>query len=112
MGNNRFSKTPNNADNPIPAIVKPPNSIAAPPMPKVRISETIIRLRVSPRFVRFCIRLFIPTAAIVPNSNNIIPPNTAGGIDFRKALIFPKTEKTIPVTAAIRITVGSVIFVS
>ena len=32
-------------------------------------------------------------------------------MDFNKALIFPKTEKTIPVTAAIRITAGLVTFV-
>ena len=112
LGNTRFKKTPSKAESPIPAIVKPPNSMAAPPIPKVRINETMIRLRVSPRLVRFWIKLLMPTAAIVPNSSNMMPPNTAAGIDLSNALTFPNTEKTIPLTAAIRITAGSVIFVS
>ena len=59
-GKTKFSTTPNKADKPIPAIVNPPNSNAAPPIPNVNIRETSIRLRVSPRLIRFCIRLFIP----------------------------------------------------
>ena len=95
----------------MPDMEKLPHSKAAPPIPKVRMRETIIMLRVLERSTLFCIRLLIPKEAIVPNKSSIIPPKTDAGMDFNKALILPKTEKTIPVTAAIRITAGFVTFV-
>lgn len=103
--------TPNKAARPMPDMEKLPHSKAAPPIPKVRIRETIIMLRVLERSTLFCIRLLIPKEAIVPNKSSMIPPKTEAGMDFNKALILPKTEKTIPVTAAIRITAGLVTFV-
>ena len=95
----------------MPDMEKLPHSKAAPPIPKVRMRETIIMLRVLERSTLFWIRLLIPKEAIVPNRSNMIPPKTDAGMDFNKALILPKTEKTIPVTAAIRITAGFVTFV-
>ncbi len=103
--------TPNKAARPMPDMEKLPHSKAAPPIPKVRMRETIIMLRVLERSTLFWIRLLIPKEAIVPNRSNMIPPKTDAGMDFNKALILPKTEKTIPVTAAIRITAGFVTFV-
>ena len=95
----------------MPDMEKLFHSNAAPPIPKVRIKETIIMLRVLERSTLFWIKLLIPKEAIVPNKSNMIPPKTDAGMDFNKALILPKTEKTIPVTAAIRITAGLVTFV-
>ena len=82
----------------MPDMEKLPHSKAAPPIPKVRMRETIIMLRVLERSTLFWIRLLIPKEAIVPNKSSIIPPKTEAGMDFNKALILPKTEKTIPVT--------------
>ena len=103
--------TPSKAARPMPDMEKLFHSNAAPPIPKVRIKETIIMLRVLERSTLFWIKLLIPKEAIVPNKSSMIPPKTDAGMDFNKALILPKTEKTIPVTAAIRITAGLVTFV-
>ena len=91
----------------MPPIVIDPMVISAPPMPSVRISEAITRLRVLPRSTLFFTKLLIPTDAMVPKSNSMMPPSTALGIVLRMALTLPNTEKSMPTTAAIRITAGS-----
>ena len=111
-GSIRFSITPTNADNPMPPMVKLPNVSSAPPMPRVSISDAIIRLRVSPRSTLFFTRLLIPTEAMVPNSNSMMPPRTASGMVFSSALTLPKRENKMPKIAAMRMTTGSAILVS
>ena len=104
--------TPSKAASPIPDMEKFPHSNAAPPMPKVRIRETIIMFLVFERSTLFWIRLLMPREAIVPKRTSMMPPSTEAGIDFNRALTLPKMEKMIPVTAAIRMTAGLVTFVS
>ena len=61
-------------------------------------------LRVRLKSIQLLTRLAIPAQAIVPNKSNMIPPNTAEGIDFNKALTLPITENRMAVIAAILIT--------
>ena len=95
----------------MPLIVIRPKVISAPPIPRVRISDAITRLRVLPISTLFFTRVFTPTDAIVPKSSSIMPPRTASGMVFSSALTLPSTENSMPKIPAIRITEGSVIFV-
>lgn len=110
-GKIKLSTTPSKAASPIPDMEKLPHWKAAPPIPKVRMRETTIIFLVFERSTLFWIRLLMPSEAIVPKRSNMIPPSTGAGMDFKKALILPKIEKIIPVTAAIRMTAGLVTFV-
>lgn len=93
-------------------MVMLPTVISAPPIPSVRMREAITRLRVSLRSTLFLIKLLTPTEAMVPNNNNMMPPNMALGMVLRRALTFPNTENRMPKMAAMRMTAGSVILVS
>ncbi len=104
----RFSNMPVVADKPTPLNTKSPPRSTAPPTPIVSIILEITKLRVSSKFTLLRIMLCIPTEAIVPKSNNIIPPSTACGILCKSTFSLPMTENTI---AVMRITCGSVIFV-
>ena len=64
----------------------------APPIPTVKIIETITWFLVAEKSVFASINVLIPILAIIPNNNNIIPPKTAAGIVFSTALIFPINE--------------------
>ena len=110
-GKIRFKITPTIAERPIPLIEKLPHCSTAPPIPIVNVTEIIMILRVRLKSTLCWIRFWIPTDAIVPKSNSMIPPKTAEGILCKRALNFPITEKTIAVAAAIRITWGWVTFV-
>lgn len=112
LGSIRFNITPINEASPIPAREKLPQVKTAPPMPIVSTRDTIIMFRVFVRFTLLFIKLAIPAQAIVPNSKSIMPPRTDFGIELRSALIFPTVDRSIAVTAAIRITCGLVILVN
>ena len=111
-GRMRLSSTPTTAESPIPPMVNVPIENSAPPIPRIRMIDTMTKLRVLPRSTLFFTRLFTPTAAIVPKSRSMMPPNTAWGMVLSNALILPNTEKRMPNTAAIRRMLGSAILVS
>ena len=80
-------------------------------MPIVSVTAMIMMLRVWLRSTLLRIKLSNPTLAMVPKSNNIMPPRTASGMLCKRAFSFPTTENTIAVAAEMRITAGEVTFV-
>ena len=80
FGRRRLSITPTMDASPMPENENVPNSITAPPIPMVRMSDEIMRFLVELISTFACIMLLIPTDAIVPNKRSIIPPRTACGI--------------------------------
>ena len=80
-------------------------------MPTVSVKDTMIIFLVRLKSMQLFTRLPMPAQAIVPKSNNMMPPSTALGMDLSNALILPITENKIAEMAAIRITCGLVIFV-
>lgn len=59
----RFKPTPTNAARPIPDSENSPHANTAPPMPIVRVSETIMILRVRLKSIQLLTRLAIPGAS-------------------------------------------------
>lgn len=105
LSGHRFNPTPTNAARPIPDNENSPHVNTAPPMPIVKDQRN-----------NYDIACPGSSQAIIDQIGNsrhkqsyrkrssMIPPNTAEGIDFSKALTLPITENRIAVTAAIRIT--------
>ena len=104
LGNTRLSTTPTTAASPMPDIANEPDESTAPPRPIVSITDMMMTLRVSFMSTLCCIRFCTPTLAIVPNSNSMMPPSTACGIDCSSALSLPMIEKQMAVAAEMRIT--------
>ena len=94
----------------MPDMEKLPHSKAAPPIPKVRMRETIIMLRVLERSTLFWIRLLIPKEAIVPNRSNMIHPKQMRGWILTSA-DFAKNRKNDSRYSGNPITAGFVTFV-
>ena len=70
------------------------------PIPKVITTEMMQRLRGSVTSTLPLIKVLIPTTAIEPNTNIIMPPITMVGIVERNAPTLPQKEITIAHTAA------------
>ena len=82
----------------MPDNEKSPQLKAAPPMPTVSVKDTMIIFLVRLKSMQLFTRLPIPAQAIVPKSNNMMPPSTALGMDLSNALILPITENKIAET--------------
>ena len=84
----------------MPDNEKSPQLKAAPPIPTVSVKDTMTIFLVRLKSMQLFTRLPIPAQAIVPKSNNMMPPSTALGMDLNNALILPITENKIAEMAA------------
>ena len=99
------------AASPIPDSDNSPQEKVAPPIPMVSVREKMMMFRVFVRSTLCCNMLVTPAVAMVPKISSMMPPSTALGMDFKRALIFPTKENRMAVTAAIRMTCGWVTWV-
>ncbi|MNR38946.1 hypothetical protein D3C85_1570980 [compost metagenome] len=77
-----------------------PVPISTPPIPNTRVTDTITRLRASPRSILWRISVFIPTAAIEPNNRHRIPPITGTGMLCSSAPNLPMNARLMAKIAA------------
>ncbi|MNT80453.1 hypothetical protein D3C72_2199100 [compost metagenome] len=77
-----------------------PLPTSTPPMPNTSVTETITRLRASLRSILWRIMVFMPTAAIEPNSKHRIPPITGTGMLCSNAPNLPMNARVMAKIAA------------
>ena len=88
------------APSPTPLKLIAPKSSTMPPIAQTKMSATMIILRGSARSTLFFMRVSMPTLAMIPKSNNIMPPMTGAGIVESAAPSLPTKASKIAASAA------------